>query len=69
MVPDQNHAVANALWVSGGPLSQAIGFPLVIFLVANYGWRASFYALASFDAILVIPILWILKDRVCVIAL
>ena len=61
--PIKSHAVANALWVSGGPLSQAIGFPLVIYLVANYGWRTSFFTLAAFDAILVVPILWILKDN------
>ena len=60
--PIKNHSVANAIWVSGGPLSQAIGFPLVIFLVANYGWRVSFFVLAAFDAALVLPILWVLKD-------
>jgi len=36
----------------------------VIFLVAQYGWRASFFALAALNAFLVLPILWFcLRDN------
>jgi sugar phosphate permease len=61
--PSHRHSFANAIWVSGGPLSMAIGFPLVISIVAYFGWRVSFFTLAAFDALLILPILWILKDR------
>lgn len=60
--PSRSHSFANAIWVSGGPLSLAIGFPLVITIVAYFGWRASFFVLAAFDAALILPILWVLKD-------
>src|SRR5258707_1343385 len=40
--PAREQAFANAVWTIGSPLGSAIGFPLVIFLVAQYGWRASF---------------------------
>jgi sugar phosphate permease len=57
-------ALGNAIWTIGSPLGSAIGFPLVIFLVANYGWRASFFALAALNALIVLPIIWFfLRDR------
>ena len=56
-------ALGNAIWTIGSPLGSAIGFPLVIYLVANYGWRASFFALAALNALIVLPIIWMfLRD-------
>ena len=48
--PQGEQALANSLWTIGSPLGSLIGFPMVIFLVAQYGWRASFYALAAMNA-------------------
>ena len=45
--PLREQALGNAVWTIGSPLGSMIGFPLVIFLVAQYGWRASFYVLAA----------------------
>jgi sugar phosphate permease len=56
--PAREQALGNAIWTIGSPLGSAIGFPLVIFLVANYGWRASFFALAALNALIVLPIIW-----------
>jgi sugar phosphate permease len=56
--PPQERGLANALWSIGSPLGSMLGFPLVIFLVAQYGWRASFFALAAFNAFVVLPTLW-----------
>jgi len=62
--PAGEQAFANAVWTIGSPLGSAIGFPLVIFLVAQYGWRASFYVLAALNAFVVLPIVWFyLRDR------
>jgi sugar phosphate permease len=62
--PAEEQALANAFWTIGSPLGSMIGFPLVIFLVAQYGWRASFFALAALNAFIVLPIIWFfLKDR------
>ena len=62
--PSREQAIGNAIWTIGSPLGSAIGFPLVIFLVANYGWRASFFALAALNALIVLPIIWfLLRDR------
>jgi predicted MFS family arabinose efflux permease len=58
--PAREHASANAVWTIGSPLGSAIGFPLVIFLVARYGWRASFFALAALNALVVLPAVWFL---------
>src|SRR5262245_57414340 len=60
----REQALGNAIWTIGSPLGSAIGFPLVIFLVASYGWRASFFALAALNALIVLPIIWFfLRDR------
>jgi sugar phosphate permease len=61
--PPGERAIGNAFWSIGSPLGSALGLPLVFFLVAQYGWRASFYALAGLNAFLVLPIVWyFLKD-------
>jgi sugar phosphate permease len=61
--PPREQGVANALWTIGSPLGSALGFPLVLFIVTQYGWRASFYALAGLNALVVLPTLWFfLKD-------
>lgn len=60
----REQAVGNAIWTIGSPLGPAIGFPLVILLVDNYGWRASFFVLAALNALIVLPIIWFfLRDR------
>jgi len=60
----REQALGNAIWTIGSPLGSMVGFPLVIFLVAQYGWRASFYVLAALNALVVLPIVWFcLRDR------
>jgi sugar phosphate permease len=60
----REQALGNAIWTIGSPLGAAIGFPLVIYLVVNYGWRVSFFALAALNALIVLPIIWFfLRDR------
>jgi sugar phosphate permease len=62
--PPGERAIGNAFWAIGSPLGSAIGIPLALFLVAQYGWRASFYVLGALNAFLVLPIVWLfLKDR------
>jgi sugar phosphate permease len=62
--PPREQGFANAVWTIGSPLGSAIGFPLVIYLVAQYGWRASFYMLAALNAFVVLPLIWFaLRDR------
>ena len=61
--PSGEQGVANALWTIGSPLGSALGFPLVLFVVTQYGWRASFYVLAALNALVVLPTLWLfLRD-------
>ncbi|HYM19242.1 MAG TPA: MFS transporter [Micropepsaceae bacterium] len=62
--PPKERAVGNSVWTIGSPLGSAIGFPLVIMLVAQFGWRASFYVLAVLNAFVVLPIVLLyLKDN------
>jgi sugar phosphate permease len=62
--PRGERARANAMWMMASPIGSAIGFPLTIAIVAGYGWRASFYALAALNIFLVLPlILAIVRDR------
>lgn len=62
--PPHEQGRANSFWTIGAPLGSAIGFPLVIFLNAQFGWRASFFVLAALNALIVVPLVWyFLKDR------
>jgi predicted MFS family arabinose efflux permease len=42
----------------GSPIGSAIGFPLSIFLVHAFGWRASFYVLGAFSLVIVMPLIF-----------
>jgi sugar phosphate permease len=55
--PRREQGRANSVWMVGSPLGSAIGFPLTIALVAAFGWRASFYALAALNIIIVVPLI------------
>jgi sugar phosphate permease len=61
--PRGKRSLATAVWSIGAPLGSMIGFPLIIALVASYGWRASFYLLAGLN-LAVVPLAWLLlRDR------
>lgn len=55
--PRDQHGRANTIWLSGSPLGSAIGFPLIIALVAAFGWRAAFYLLAALSLLVMLPLL------------
>jgi sugar phosphate permease len=62
--PPGEQARANSIWMVGSPLGSAIGFPLTIWLVLHYGWRAAFYALAALNLVIVLPLLLVfVRDR------
>jgi sugar phosphate permease len=61
--PQKEHARANAIWLMGGPLGSAIGFPLTLWLVHSFGWRASFYVLGLVSLLVVMPLVfWLVRD-------
>jgi len=61
--PSGEQGLANSLWTIGSPLGSALGFPLVLFIVTQYGWRASYYTLALLNGLVVLPIIWLfLRD-------
>jgi sugar phosphate permease len=61
--PKHEQGRANSVWMVGSPLGSAIGFPLTIALVAAFGWRASFYALAALNLVIIVPmILTFIRD-------
>jgi len=62
--PPREQGLANAFWTIGSPLGSALGFPLVLFLVTQFGWRSSFYALAALNGLIILPVVWsFLKDN------
>lgn len=62
--PPEQRGFATALWSVGAPIGSMIGFPLVIWLVATFDWRASFYVLGALNGLLVFPVIWLfLRDR------
>src|SRR5262249_9723643 len=62
--PSREQALGNAVWTIGSPLGSMIGFPLVIFLVAQLACRLSFYMLAALNAFIVLRFVWFfLRDR------
>lgn len=57
--PRDEHGRANTIWLTGSPLGSAIGFPLIIALVATFGWRTAFYLLAGLSILVMAPLLLI----------
>jgi len=56
--PTNERGRANSIWLLGSPLGSAVGFPLIIFLVTNFGWRTAFWMLGIFSVALMAPLIW-----------
>jgi sugar phosphate permease len=54
--PPHEQARASSIWMIGSPLGSAVGFPLTIWIVSQYGWRASFYSLAALNVLIILPL-------------
>jgi len=62
--PKREQARASAIWMMGSPLGSAIGFPLMIYLQATYGWRSAFFALAALNLALILPlVMFFVRDN------
>lgn len=62
--PRREQARANAIWMIGSPLGSAIGFPLMIYLETNFGWRSAFLFLAGLNLFVILPlVLLFLRDQ------
>lgn len=55
--PETERGRANAIWLVGSPLGSAIGFPVIIGLVAAYGWRNAFFVLGALSIFVMLPLL------------
>src|SRR5258708_31444536 len=53
--PPPEQGLANAFWTIGSPLGSALGFPLVLFLVAQFGSPSSFFALPRLNGFIILP--------------
>ena len=56
--PPKEQGRANSIWLLGSPLGSAIGFPLIIYLVAGFGWRNAFYVLSFLSIAIMAPAIW-----------
>lgn len=55
LFPPKEQARATMLWLLGTPIGATLGFPFTIWVVDQFGWRASFFAIA----LLTIPVVLI----------
>ncbi len=62
--PVQERAKANSVWFTGSLLGQIIAMPLIAWIVAVSGWRASFYVLAVVGLVPVVIAFTFVYDRV-----
>ncbi len=46
LFPPREQARATMLWLLGTPIGATLGFPFTIWVVEQFGWRASFFAIA-----------------------
>jgi sugar phosphate permease len=62
--PERERGRANAVWMVGSPIGSAIGFPLSLWLVHSYGWRASFYVFGALSFFVMAPLIFtITRER------
>ncbi len=51
--PAKHQARATMMWLLGTPFGAAIGFPITMYILHNFGWRTTFFAMAA----LTIPVI------------
>lgn len=56
--PVHERARANSAWTVGLMVGPALAMPLCSIVVANWGWRSSFFLLAVIALILPLPLIW-----------
>ena len=62
--PANERGRATSIWLVGSPVGSAAGFPLTIWIVGRFGWRASFFVLGAINLFIVVPlILMLVGDR------
>jgi sugar phosphate permease len=62
--PARERGRANAVWMVGSPIGSAVGFPLSIWLVHAYGWRASLFVLGVVSTLVMAPLIFMItRDR------
>ena len=62
--PPHERGRATAIWLVGSPVGSAVGFPLTIWIIGSFGWRASFFVLGAINLFIVVPlILMLVRDR------
>ncbi|NIF78751.1 MFS transporter [Paraburkholderia sp. Cy-641] len=62
--PPEERGRANAVWMVGSPIGSAVGFPLTLWLVHAYGWRASFYIFGVISLFIMAPLIFFTtRDR------
>ena len=53
--PQRMQARATMLWLLGTPLGAALGFPIALYLLQNFGWQSTFFVMAAFT----VPVWWL----------
>lgn len=43
------------LWLLGTPIGAALGFPISLYLLNNFGWQSTFFVMAAFT----VPVWWL----------
>ncbi len=59
--PKQERAFATSIYDSGARVGTAVALPLVVFLVATLGWRASFVITGVFGLVWVVFWIWLYR--------
>jgi sugar phosphate permease len=55
--PRQERAKANSAWLFGQMIGPGLAMPLFAWVVAAYGWRASFW-LCAIMGVIILPVIW-----------
>ncbi|WP_213767466.1 MFS transporter [Caballeronia sp. dw_19] len=62
--PEGERGRANSVWMVGSPIGSAIGFPLSLWLVHSYGWRALFFVFGALSFFFMSPLIFaVTRDR------
>nr|ELR5256907.1 MFS transporter [Providencia rettgeri] len=53
--PPKMQARATMMWLLGTPIGAALGFPIALYLLNNFGWQSTFFVMAAFT----VPVWWL----------
>lgn len=56
--PDKERGRANSAWLAGLFMAPAFSYPVIAWIISQFGWRMSFFVLGAIGLFVALPLMW-----------